>query len=283
MTVAARRTALLLATNAMICLLLAVIAHADDGRPSALRDVGLDQKLNAQVPLDLPFLDEGGRTVRLGDYFGTMPVVLTLNYSDCPMLCPLVLNDLLRAARAIPLELGKDFRIVTVSIDPDDTPARVSSKQRSYVERYGRSGGADAWHFLTGGEDSIGSLARAVGFRYSFEPRSRQYAHTAGIIVLTPGGRIARYFYGVEYSPRDLRLSLVEASTGRIGSLADQILLFCFHYDPVANRYTLVILNTIRFAGIATALGLGTLMIVLFQRERRESGRPHGRMDSHAL
>lgn len=242
---------------------------ADDGRPAGLRDVGLDQRLNEQVPLDLAFRDEAGRTVRLGDYFGGTPVILTLNYYDCPMLCPLVLNDVLRAVRAIPLALGKEFRILTVSIDPHDTPGVAATKQRSYVERYGRPGAADGWHFLTGDQGSIESLTHAVGFRYELDSKSRQYAHTAGIIVLTPDGRLARYFYGVEYSPRDLRLALVEASHGEIGSLADQVLLFCFHYDPVSGRYSLVMLNTIRAAGVATVVGLGGLVVVLFRREKR--------------
>jgi protein SCO1 len=256
----------------------------DDGRPAGLRDVGLDQRLNEQVTLDLLFHDEAGRTVRLGHYFGATPVILTLNYFDCPMLCPLVLDDVLRAVRAIPLALGKDFRVLTVSIDPHDTPAVAATKQQSYVERYGRSGSADGWHFLTGDEQSIESLTRAVGFRYVVDPQSRQYAHTAGIMVLTPDGRLARYFYGVEYSPRDLRLALVEASKGRIGSLADQILLFCFHYDPASGRYSLILLNAIRAAGVATVLGLSGLMVVLFRRERRKA-RPleRGAREKHAL
>jgi len=254
----------------------AASAFADDGRPAGLRDVGLDQRLNERVPLDLPFRDEAGRTVRLDDYFGTTPVILTLNYYDCPMLCPLVLNDVLRAVRAIPLALEKDFRILTVSIDPHDTPSAAATKQQSYVGRYGRPGAADGWHFLTGNEHSIKSLADAVGFRYELDPKSRQYAHTAGIMVLTPDGRLARYFYGVEYSPRDLRLALVEASNGQIGSLADQILLFCFHYDPASGRYSFVILNAVRAGGVATVCGLCGLMVVLFRREKGGVG-PLGR------
>jgi protein SCO1 len=263
------RTALLTSMIAIMSFASGRPVLGDDGRPAGLRDVGLDQKLNERLPLDLQFRNEAGHVVRLADYFGTTPVILTLNYFDCPMLCPLVLNDVLRAVRAIPLALGKDFRVLTVSIDPHDTAAVAATKQQSYVERYGRPGAADAWHFLTGDEDTIESLARAVGFRYVFDPQSRQYAHTAGIMVLTPDGRLARYFYGVEYSPRDLRLALVEASQGRIGSLADQILLFCFHYDPASGRYTLVMLNAVRAGGVTTVFGIGALMIVLFRRERR--------------
>src|SRR5438094_1749677 len=243
------RTALLTSMIAVMWFASGRPVLGDDGRPAGLRDVGLDQKLNERLPLNLQFRDEAGQVVRLGDYFGNTPVILTLNYFDCPMLCPLVLNDVLRAVRAIPLALGKDFRVLTVSIDPHDIAAVAAVKQQSYVERYGRPGAADAWHFLTGDEETIESLARAVGFRYVFDLQSRQYAHTAGIMVLTPDGRLARYFYGVEYSPRDLRLALVEASQGRIGSLADQILLFCFHYDPASGRYTLVMLNAVRAGG----------------------------------
>jgi protein SCO1/2 len=278
------RRRLLVSAFAAVCLLLSGgSAGADDGRPAGLRDVGLDQKLNEQIPLELPFRDEAGRSVRLADYFGAVPVVLSLNYFDCPMLCPLVLNDVLRAARAIPLRLGQDYRILTVSIDPHDTPARAAAKQQWYGEQYGR-GGPDGWHFLTGDERSIESLARAIGFRYVVDPKSGQFAHTAGIIVLTPDGRLARYFYGVEYSPRDLRLALVEASHGRIGSLADQILLFCFHYDEASGRYSFFVLNAIRAGGIATVLGLASLMAVLFRRERRGrmSPKPRGRQ-THAL
>jgi protein SCO1/2 len=269
MTMGMGRPAFLVSALAALCLLSVEPAGADDGRPAGLRDVGLDQKLNEQVPLELPFRDEAGRSVHLADYFGAVPVVLSLNYFDCPMLCPLVLNDVLRAARAIPLGLGRDFRILTVSIDPRDTPARAAAKQQWYVEQYGRGRTVDGWHFLTGDERSIESLARAVGFRYVLDPKSGQFAHTAGIMVLTPDGRLARYFYGVEYSPRDLRLALVEASHGRIGSLADQILLFCFHYDEASGRYGFFVLNAVRAAGIATALGLASLMAVLFRRERR--------------
>jgi len=259
---------------AALMMAAAAPARAEADRPAGLRNVGLDQKLNQQVPLDLSFRDESGRTVHLGDYFAATPVILTLNYYSCPMLCPLVLNDVLRTVRAMPLALGKDFRVLTVSIDPRDTPAMAASKQQWYSARLDARDRADGWHFLTGNEDAIESLARAVGFRYGLDPKSEQYAHTAGIVVLTPDGRLARYFYGVEYSPRDVRLAVVEASTGRIGSLADEILLFCFHYDPESGRYTLVVVNTIRAAGAATVIGLGGLMILLFRREQGRAGGP---------
>jgi protein SCO1/2 len=269
-----RSAALVRSIVAASMLVPAVSALADNERPAALRDVGLDQNLNQRVPLDLPFRDESGRAVRLGDYFAARPVILTLNYYACPMLCPLVLNDVLRTLRAMPLVPGKDFRVLTVSIDPHDTPAMAASKQAWYTARLAARDTADGWHFLTGNEDAIEALARAVGFRYQLDAKSGQYAHAAGIVVLTPDGRLARYFYGVEYSPRDVRLALVEASKGRIGSLADTILLFCFHYDPESGRYTIFMLNAVRAAGAATVLGLGGLMVVLFRREKSRVAPP---------
>jgi|SRR5579864_6103442 len=235
---------------------------------AGLENVRIEQKLAARLPLNVAFRDEHGDAVRLGDFFGRVPVILTFNYYDCPMLCPLELNDLLRAVRAIPLDLGSQFQIVTISIDPNDTPARAAEKQQWYLERYSRSHGAAGWHFLTGTSESIAVLADAVGFRYARDPRSGQYAHIAGIVVATPDGRLARYLFGLEYSARDLKLALVDASGGRIGSLADQMLLLCFHYDPESGRYGLAILRAIRAGGLMTALGLCGLMAVMFRRER---------------
>ena len=255
-----------LAAASVLC--VASVTTRADNRPAALVNVGIDQKLNARVPLDLVFHDESGRAVRLGDYFGRAPVVLTLNYYDCPMLCPLELNDLLRSARAMPLNLGTDYHIVTVSIDPEDSTARAAEKKQFYSEQYGRAGGSAGWHFLTGDVNSIASLAAAVGFRYEHDPHTGQYAHAAGVMVVTPDGRLARYFFGLEYSPLDLRLALVDASQGRIGSLADQLLLFCFHYDPESGRYNFAILRAIRIGGVATMFGLAVLMGTMFRRER---------------
>lgn len=252
------------------------MAAAPDDRPAGLANVGLEQKLNAVAPLDASFRDENGHVVRLGDYFGRVPVILTLNYYECPMLCPLVLNDLLRAIRAISLNLGTDFNILTISINPEDTPAQAAEKKHWYVERYRRAGGAEGWHFLTGDSASIGRLARAVGFQYDRDPQTGQYAHVAGLIIATPEGRLSRYFFGLEYSARDLRLGLVDASNGRIGSLADQFLLFCFHYDDKAGRYNFAVLRAVRAGGVLTVFGLGTLMTILFRRERRESQGPRG-------
>lgn len=249
-------------------LLAAAPARAQSGVPPMLRDVGIDQRLNQQAPLDLVFRDESGRTVALRDYFGQRPVILSLVYYNCPMLCTLVLNGLLRSMRALPLNAGQEYDVVTVSFDPRETPALAAAKKQAYVERYGRAGAAQGWHFLTGDEPAIQQLTRAVGFRYKFDPATGQFAHASGIMVLTPQGRLARYFYGVEYSTRDIRLALVEASANKIGTPADQVLLFCFHYDPATGKYGFAIMNALRAAGLATMLGLVALVWSLSRRHR---------------
>jgi protein SCO1 len=243
-------------------------AQTQNLRPRLLRDVGIDQKLNEQIPLDLPFRDEAGKSVALREYFGDKPVILSLVYFDCPMLCTEVLNGLLHSLENISLRVGKEFNVLTVSFNPRETPRLAASKKSIYVGLYGRLGAAEGWHFLTGEEASIQQLAKAVGFRYAYDPDSGQYAHATGIVVLTPMGRIARYYYGIEYPSRDLRLGLVEASAGRIGSAVDQILLFCYHYDPATGKYGLLIMKVIRAAGLATILGLGILLLVMFRSER---------------
>ena len=220
--------------------------------PKALEGVGIDQRLNETVPLDIDFLDEQGNAVKLGDYFGQKPVVLALVYYECPMLCTLELNGLLRALRATPLDLGKDFQIVTVSFDPGETPELAMKKKTEYVKQYGRPGAAEGWHFLTGKQASIEKLTKAVGFRYKYDPKSDLFNHASAIMVLTPQGRLSKYFYGVEYSARDLRLGLVEASAGKIGSAVDEVLLYCFHYDPSTGKYGVVIMNVLRLAGVVT-------------------------------
>jgi protein SCO1 len=241
---------------------------ADDNRPAALRGVGIDQLLNEQVPLDLMFRDEAGKSVRLGDYFGKKPVILALVYYRCPMLCTLTLNGLERTMRVMPFDVGDQYTIVTVSFDPRETPDLAAAKKQEYLAHYERPGGAAGWHFLTGEESSIRRLTAAVGFHYNYDPQSGQYAHTTGLVVLTPQGKIARYFYGVEFSPRDLRLSLVEASANKIGSPVDEILLFCFHYDPATGKYGLVIMRVIQFAGAMTVLALGSFIAMMMLREK---------------
>ncbi len=237
-------------------------------RPDLLTDVGIDQKLNEEIPLDLTFRDEAGTMVKLGQFFGEKPVILSLVYYECPMLCTQVLNAMERSLRNVPMDIGKQFNVVTVSFNPRETPQLAAAKKRIYVGLYGRPGADQGWHFLTGDEASIAALAKAVGFRYAYDPASGQYAHASGIMVLTPKGKLSRYFYGIQYPSRDLRLGLVEASNGKIGTPVDQILLFCFHYDPATGKYGLVILNVMRAAGIATVLGICALVFVL----RRRSG-----------
>jgi len=241
-----------------------------DQLPAALQGVTIEQKLDEAVPLDIEFRDEHGRSVRLGDYFGQKPVVLALVYYECPMLCGMELNGLLRAARVLSLDIGKDYEVVTVSFDPDETPELAAAKKREYVGKYNRPEAETSWHFLTGGQKSIERLTEAVGFRYTYDPETDLFNHASGIMVLTPEGRLSHYFYGVEYPPRDLRLGLIEASQNKIGSPVDQVLLYCFHYDPVTGKYGLVIMNVIRLAGVATVLALGAFMLLMLRRERRQ-------------
>ena len=237
--------------------------------PAILGKVGITQNLNAQIPPDLAFRDETGKSARIGDFFGQKPIVLSLVYFDCPALCTEVLNGELRTMKAISLDLGKDFDAVTVSFEPKDTPALAKAKRDVYIGQYGRAGAADHWHFLTGDQQSIDALTNAVGFRYAYDSSIRQYAHAAAILVLTPDGRIDRYFYGVIYPARDVRLGLVEASQGKIGTLTDHALLYCYQYDPMTGKYGMVVMNVLRAAGGLTVLILGIFMTMMFLRERK--------------
>lgn len=236
-------------------------------RPELLKDVSIDQKLNGSVPLSLTFRDEHGNTVELGQYFTDKPVILTLVYYDCPMLCTQVLNGLDRSMKLMTLDLGKDYNVVTVSIDPTERLVLAEAKQALYTGMYGRPGAAQGWHFLTGEDAQIKTLANAVGFRYAYDPDSKQYAHASAIMVLTPEGKISRYFYGVTYPERDLRLGLVQASEGKIGTPVDQVLLFCYHYDPHTGKYGLLISRLIELSGLLTVLIGGALLIFLFRGE----------------
>jgi protein SCO1/2 len=238
-----------------------------------LRQAGLDQRLYEFIPLDVPFRDETGKPVLLGDYFGSTPVILTLVYYDCPNLCTLVLNGLLRTLRALSLSVGQDFHVLTVSINPANPPSLAAAKQGEYIRGYGRAGAAHGWHFLTGQPESIQRLTQAVGFRYAYDAAHGEFVHAAGIMVLTPQGQLARYFYGVDYAARDVRLALVEAAGSKIGSPIDQLLLLCFHYDPQSGTYSLAILQALRLAGVATVVALGTGVGVMWYRERRKSPR----------
>jgi protein SCO1/2 len=239
--------------------------------PAILNKVGITQNLNAPIPPDLMFRDESGKSVRIGDFFGQKPVVLSLVYFDCPALCTEVLNGELRTMEAISLDLGKDFEAVTVSFEPKDTPALAKAKRDVYLGQYGRPDATGHWHFLTGDQQSIDALTDAVGFRYTYDSAIRQYAHAAAILVLTPGGRIDRYFYGVVYPARDVRLGLVEASEGKIGTLTDHALLYCYQYDPMTGKYGVVVMNVLRVAGGLTVLILGIFITLMFLRERKRA------------
>jgi protein SCO1/2 len=269
---------LLKRTFAIAVLLAATAAHAERpevipaGLPPALQGVALDQRLGNLLPLDARFRNEQGDEVRLGDYLGRRPVVLTLVYYECPMLCGEVLRGLTKTLKVMRFDAGREFDVLTVSIDPRETP-EIAAKKKGYIEWDGRAGGAGGWHFLTGEQADIDALADAVGFRYTYDPETGQFAHASAIMVVTPEGRVGKYFYGIEYSPRDLRLGLIEASESRIGSLTDAVLLYCFHYDPATGKYGAVVMNMLRLGGAATmALVFGSIGLALI-RERRRSRR----------
>ena len=242
-------------------------AH-DNTRPAALREVAFDQKLGQQVPLDLIFRDERGAERRLGDFFGGKPVILNFVYYQCRDLCPLLLDGMVRSMRALSFQIGNEFNVVTVSFDVHDNPARAAAKKKEFVHRYARPGAGAGWHFLTGAEDSIQKLSRAVGFHYSYDSQTGEFGHATGIVLLTPQGQISRYYYGIDFSPRDLRLGLIEAAEAKIGTPIDQLLLFCFHYDPVTGKYGLLVKNIIRLAGVITVLILGVFILLMLRRER---------------
>lgn len=263
----ARMPFLLIAALAFV-----VRAVADDALPPLLQGVKIEQRLGEQVPLDLAFHDESGQPVRLRQYFAAKPVVLVLAYYRCPRLCTEVLNGLESGLEAITsLDVGREFNVLTISFDPRETPELAAAKKIPYLEKYGRSGAAGGWHFLTGNETSIKQLTEAVGFHYHYDPRSDQFVHASGIMILTPEGKLARYFYGIHYSPRDLRLGLVEASQSKIGSPVDQLLLFCFHYDPTTGQYTPAIMNFVRLAGAVTLVAVVGFMLRMWQSERRKA------------
>jgi len=245
-----------------------VVAAADTTVPPALQGVGIAQRLNEQVPLDLMFTDETGQSVRLGQYFGKKPVILVPAYYECPMLCTLVLNGLVDALKLLSFDVGKELEVVTFSFDANETPAQAAKKKAAYINDYGRAGAAEGWHFLTGSAQSIERLTQAIGYQYKYLPEEKQFAHAAGITVLTPQGRISRYFYGVELSARDLRFGLIESAAERIGSPVDQLLLYCFHYDPTTGKYGMVAMGAVRIGGILTVLALAGFVIVALRRER---------------
>ncbi len=237
--------------------------------PDILKQIGIDQKLNAQLPLDAPVRDEAGRTMRLGDLFGKRPVVLAFVYYNCPMLCTQVLNGLVASLNVMSLEAGRDFDVVALSFDARETPAMAAAKKAAYLTRYKHPNAGAGWHFLTADGAAIERLTKAAGFRFKYDERLDQFAHASAIMVATPDGRLARYFYGIEYAPRDLRLGLVEASAGKIGTPVDQILLYCFHYDPSKGKYGWVVVRMIRLAGLATLAVLGFAIWRMSRRRPR--------------
>jgi protein SCO1/2 len=236
-------------------------------RPELLKQVGIDQKLNQSIPLNLTFRDENGAPVQLAQFFGQKPVILTLVYYNCPMLCTQVLNGVESGLKELHIDIGKQFDVVTISIDPTESHVLAKVKQEMYVGMYGRPGAAQGWHFLTGDEPQIKQLADAVGFRYAYDPDTKQFAHASAIMLLTPEGKISRYFYGIQFPSRELRLGLVEASEGKIGTPVDQVLLFCYHYDPATGKYGLLISHVIQAGGLLTVLVLGIAMLILFRGE----------------
>jgi protein SCO1/2 len=236
--------------------------------PAALRDVGFDQRLGETLPLDVTLRDDAGREVRLRDYFGRKPVALSLVYFDCPMLCTVSLNGLLSALEVVSFLPGREFELLTISFDPKEGPELAAHKKKGYLGRLKRPGAEAGWHFLTGDADALDRITRAVGFRYAWDGETRQFAHPAGLVILTPEGRIARYLYGIEYAPKDLRLALVESAEGKISSPLDQLLLYCYQYNPVTGRYGATIMTVLRLAAGLTVLALGGFILRSWRREK---------------
>jgi len=244
-------------------------------RPTPLKNVTIEQRLNSQLPLDAPFRDENGNTAPLGKYFGKRPVVLALVYYDCPMLCTQILNGVVRAAKVLTFTPGKEYDVVAISFDARETPELARAKKTLYMKSFNRPETANGWHFLTGDVNSVRRVTDAVGFHYVWDVHTAQFAHAAAVYVLTPEGRLSKYFYGIDYSPKDMRLGLIEASNNRIGNPVDQILLFCYHFDPHAAKYTPFALGLLRVAGAATVLTLGGFVFIMLRRERKASGPEH--------
>jgi protein SCO1/2 len=274
-----RHTAAALAATAILAMpagataqgLAPAPADPPTSRPGLLSKVGIDQKIGQSIPLDLVFTDEHGQQVTLGQYFGKRPVILALVYYECPMLCTQVLNGTVSALGTLNFNAGREFDVVAVSFNPKEGPGLAAQKKAAYMKRYDRPETADGWHFLTGTQESIDRLTEAVGLRYAYDPAIGQYAHGAGIELLTPKGVLARYYYGIEFSARDIRLGIIEASDERVGTVADDVLLFCYHYDPETGKYGATVIGLIRLGGIATILTFAAFLAVSLRRERRES------------
>ena len=257
--------------SACILLMGAIALRAQYPRPTITKGVNIEQKLNSPVPLDLLFHDESGQATPLRTYFGDKPVVLQFVYFRCPSLCPLSLHEAVTSLRRVPLEPGRDYNVVVVSFDPSETPALAAERKAGYAKEFGRAGFDAGWHFLTGSQESISQLASAAGFRYRWDEQTRQFVHAGGIMVATPEGKLSRYFYGIQYSPADLRMALVDASQHKIGSPVDYVLLFCFHYDATQGKYTLAIVNVLKVAGCLTVLLLAGLVFLLMRNDRKHT------------
>jgi protein SCO1/2 len=259
-----------------------VMSPPANTRPPRLENVGIEQHLDAQVPPDLTFRDDTGNTVKLGDYFGRKPLILNLVYYNCTMLCGEALAGLSSALRLVKFDVGNEFDVITVSFDPRETPEMAAAKKKDYVGRYGRPNAAAGWHFLIGQPDSINALTKVVGFQYQYDLKSNQYAHATAIMVLTPQGRISRYFYGVDFPPKDLRMGLVEASQGKIGNAVDAVLLYCYHYNPETGKYGAMVANILRLAAAATILIMGIFLFILWRLDLSVPRRilPSGAMDT---
>jgi protein SCO1/2 len=245
---------------------------ASSQMPGVLGKVAFEQRLNQPLPLDLTFTDEEGRFVKLGDYFGKRPVVLAFVYYECPMLCTLVLNGLTGVLSLIDETAGQDFDDVTVSFDPRDTPVLAAAKKKAYLDVYKRPDAANGWHFLTGTAPSSAALTQAAGFSYAWDESTQQFAHASGIVVATPDGRLSRYFFGIDYAARDVQFALIESSAGKIGSVADKLMLYCYHYDPATGQYGFVAMRAVRIGGVVTLIALAGFMFVSIRRENRAAG-----------
>lgn len=248
-------------------------AVTSNGLPKTLDEVGIKQKLNEQIPLDTEVKDENGKTVKIGEYFGKRPVILALVYYECPMLCSEVLNGLTGTLKGLNFSAGKEFDVIALSFDAreNDKPDLAKNKKVNYLQRYGREGSENGWHFLTATQDSIDKITNAVGFGYKWDEQTQQFAHAGAIMVLTPDGRMSKYLYGIDYAPKDVKLALIESSENKIGTPVDQLLLYCYHYNPATGKYGLQILNVIRLGGILTLLGLGTMFFVFWRRNKNKN------------
>lgn len=249
-------------------------AGTSNGLPNQLKSVGIEQKLGEQLPLDAVFKNEDGNNVKLGEYFGKgRPVILALVYYECPMLCNEVLNGLTGSLKGISFDAGKDFDVVAISFDAreNDKPGLTKNKKAAYVERYARGNTENGWHFLTGTQEEIDKVTKAVGFNYQYDQQTDQFAHAGGIMIITPEGKISRYFYGIDYAPKDVKFGIMESSANKIGNPAEQLLLYCFHYDPSTGKYGLAVINVMRIAGVLTLLGMGGMFLFFWRYNKKKN------------